>query len=108
MPMRKSRSAVGDQGSSTKGLNVPHRSLACIVFGLLALAVSAPAFASTGAELEVYHYDTQPGHAGALDLYLDVAQSQPATSSATIFVPAGYTLNASSHAVGTSVGAAAV
>lgn len=87
---------------------MPQRLLACIVFVLLALVVNAPAFASTGAELEVYHYDTQPGHAEALDLYLDVAQSEPATSSATIYVPAGYTLNTSSHAVGVSVGAAAV
>ena len=82
------------------------RSLAIIVFVLLALVVNAPAFASTGAELEVYHFDTRPGQAEALALYLDVAQSEPATSSATIYVPAGYTLDMSSHAVGANVGAA--
>jgi hypothetical protein len=88
-------------------LNVPQRSLICLAFGVLALLVAAPAFASTGSALEVYHFDTQPGHANALDLWVDVAPSEPATSSATIFVPAGYTLNAA-HAVGVNVGTASV
>ncbi len=86
---------------------MPQRSLIGLAFGLLALLVTAPAFASTGSALEVYHYDTQPGHADALDLWVDVAPSEPATSSATIYVPAGYTLNAA-HAVGVNVGTASV
>ena len=66
---------------------MPQRSLICLAFGVLALLVAAPAFASTGSALEVYHYDTQLGHAQALDVWVDVAPSEPATSSAASTSP---------------------
>jgi hypothetical protein len=78
-------------------------SLAAVVVALLAGVLSAPALAESGVSIDVYHYSTQPGRTEALDLYVDVTAAQPATSSATVYVPSGYALDTSKPA-GTELG----
>jgi hypothetical protein len=82
-------------------------SFAAVVVALLACAFAAPALAESGASIDIYHYNTQLGRSEALNVYVDVTKDQPATSSTTIYVPAGYTLDTSKPA-GTELGGASL
>jgi hypothetical protein len=78
-------------------------SLAAVVVALLVCAFAAPALAESGTSIDIYQKDTQPGHAAALSMYLDITKGQPATSRVTVYVPSGSALDTAARA-GTVIG----